>query len=103
MGKKIDSTIAKTNGTTPVKKAAARAGKTTAASVAVKPVKPTRAVKPLASKAAVIDAAEIARRAYFIGERRRNHGLRGDENQDWLDAERELLTEAKKPRKTSRA
>jgi hypothetical protein len=33
---------------------------------------------------------EIALRAYYIGERRRNLGLPGDSQSDWLEAERQL-------------
>lgn len=36
---------------------------------------------------------EIALRAYFIGEKRRTQGLRGDQEQDWLEAERQIIEE----------
>jgi Protein of unknown function (DUF2934) len=32
-------------------------------------------------------------RAYFISEKRRNEGLPGDDQQDWLEAERQLKAE----------
>ena len=38
---------------------------------------------------------QIALRAYFIGERRRNLGIPGDETSDWVEAEREILEELK--------
>ncbi len=50
---------------------------------------------------------DIALRAYFIAERRRAHGLAGDQHQDWLEAERQIVAErqmtpASKSRKTKR-
>ena len=36
---------------------------------------------------------DIALRAYFISERRRSLGLPGDEHQDWIEAERQLMAE----------
>jgi hypothetical protein len=36
---------------------------------------------------------QVQLRAYFISERRRKLGLPGDENHDWLAAERELRAE----------
>ena len=41
-----------------------------------------------------VTADQIALRAYFIGERRRQLGWSGDEVSDWVDAEKQLLTEA---------
>ena len=38
---------------------------------------------------------QVALRAYFIGERRRNLGMPGDETSDWVAAEREILEELK--------
>jgi hypothetical protein len=38
---------------------------------------------------------QVALRAYFIGERRRNLGIPGDETSDWVEAEREILEELK--------
>jgi len=40
-------------------------------------------------------AEQVALRAYFIGERRRNLGMPGDETSDWVAAEREILEELK--------
>jgi hypothetical protein len=37
---------------------------------------------------------EIRTRAYFISEHRRRFGLPGDAESDWLEAKRQLLTEA---------
>ena len=75
------------------KKATARATPAKAAAA------PKRAAKPLPSKAPGFTADDIALRAYFIAEKRRLHGLAGDESQDWLEAERQLLAESGSPKK----
>lgn len=36
---------------------------------------------------------QVQLRAYFIGERRKSLGIRGDETSDWVQAERELQEE----------
>jgi hypothetical protein len=38
---------------------------------------------------------QVALRAYFIGERRRNLGIPGDETSDWVEAKREISEELK--------
>ena len=38
---------------------------------------------------------DIALRAYFLSEKRREHGLAGDQHQDWLEAERQLREEGR--------
>ena len=43
-----------------------------------------------------ITIEDISLRAYFIAERRKSHGLHGDETADWVEAERQLLIEAAK-------
>lgn len=50
---------------------------------------------------------DIALRAYFIGEHRRARALPGDQHQDWLEAERQIIAETQttagsKSRKTKR-
>lgn len=102
MAKKTDSSIAKTNGTSPQKKAVTRAIKP-AAAPAPAPIVATARAAAKRVGTQPIDMAEIARRAYFIAERRNQKGLPGDSKQDWLDAERELKAEVKKPRKPARA
>ena len=99
MGKK--TTTAKT--TAPAKRAAKPA--------AAKPPAPPKKTAPRAKPAKAVAAPkrtakapaytndDIALRAYFIGEKRRNHGLHGDEHQDWLEAERQLFAESKAPKK----
>jgi hypothetical protein len=47
-----------------------------------------RAKKPAYSQ------EDIALRAYFIAERRQAAGLPGDSHQDWIEAERQLASEA---------
>jgi len=46
---------------------------------------------------------DIALRAYFISEKRRHHGLPGNEHQDWIEAERQLLAESAKPKRARKA
>ena len=46
---------------------------------------------------------DVALRAYFISEKRRAHGLPGDEHQDWIEAERQILAEGTKPKKAKKA
>lgn len=48
-----------------------------------------------------IEPSEIALRAYFISERRRNEGLPGDEHQDWIQAHEQLLAEKRKKKSKS--
>ncbi len=43
---------------------------------------------------------DIALRAYFIAERRQTAGLPGDAHQDWIEAERQLASEAVKSSKS---
>ena len=50
--------------------------------------------KPRAKKAKRPSNEDIALRAYFIAERRQKLGWFGDETQDWVEAERQLLKEA---------
>jgi hypothetical protein len=47
--------------------------------------------------------ADVALRAYFISEKRRNQGLSGDEHQDWVEAERQLREESASKPKTRKA
>ena len=67
-----------------------------------KPAKPAAAPKRAAQKAAAFTTDDVALRAYFIAEKRRRHGLPGDEHQDWVEAERQLRAESKAPRKAAR-
>ena len=75
-------------------------GKTAAKSLAaagkaaVAKPKPPKLAKKKAAK--VITTEDIALRAYFIAERRQANGGHGDEKGDWVEAERQLRTEAGK-------
>jgi hypothetical protein len=88
MGKKTDT----------LKKAAAPAEPAAVAEApAAKPAKRTvrKAAAPKAAKTAApkISGDDIALRAYFIAEKRQQHGLPGNSETDWLEAERQLLSE----------
>lgn len=64
--------------------------------------KPRRARKPDARQAPVLSTDDIALRAYFLAEKRLLEGLPGDDHEDWLEAERQLRTEAKGTKPASR-
>ncbi len=42
-----------------------------------------------------LNQEQVALHAYFIAERRRKLGMPGDQTSDWVQAERELLSEIK--------
>ena len=62
--------------------------------------KPATASK---ARALAVTTDDIALRAYFIAEKRRQLGLPGDEHQDWLDAESQLVAESGTRKKTARS
>ena len=66
-------------------------------------VKAKRTTKMAAAKVPSFTREDVALRAYFISEKRRHHGLSGDEHQDWIEAERQLLAESAKARKAAKA
>ena len=83
------------------KKSAAPAAKTapkTATKTAAKAKSaPAKAAKPAAPEPApVITQDQIATRAYYIGERRQTMGWPGDPSSDWIEAEAQLIAEAKR-------
>jgi hypothetical protein len=89
---------------------ALRAAKPIAAKTkpAPKPVKaPTakakRSTKPAAPAKPRNTREDVALRAYYIAEKRRAQGLPGDEHQDWLEAERQILAERAKRKKAKKA
>lgn len=94
---------------TPAKRPAKPAAKRQASpqlAVAAKPVKAAKAktaalATARAKRATRLTRDEIALRAYFIAEKRRHHALPGDESQDWIEAERELLAESKPAKKAT--
>lgn len=87
-------------------KPAAKAKKTVAKTPkAAASVKAKRTTKPKAPAAPILPAysrEDVALRAYFISEKRRAHGLHGDEHQDWVEAERQLVAESAKPAKKAK-
>ena len=59
----------------------------------------TAPAKPAAAAPApVISQDQIATRAYYIGERRQTMGWPGDPSTDWIEAEAQLIAEAKRKR-----
>jgi hypothetical protein len=100
-----------TNNTKPKNTTAKRTAKKTAApkTIVVAPaLKPTRAPKSAATRPVARKPAakakratprasytldDVALRAYFIAEKRQAHGLPGEPESDWLEAERQLRTE----------
>jgi hypothetical protein len=87
---------------TPAKRAIKPAGeKTKTVTAKAKPA--ARTPKPKVPTAPAYTQEDVALRAYFISEKRRNHGLPGDEHQDWLEAERQLAAENVKPKKAVKA
>jgi len=108
MGKKTNTT---TKVAAPAKRAAKPAASKQPASrrtvpVPAKPVKAVaaktkRATKPNPTNVTTFSSDDVALRAYFIAEKRRQHGLPGDEAHDWIEAERQLLAESKSRRKAT--
>lgn len=77
--------------------AARKAPKTSTKSPAKAKVASPKAAKPAAPvPAPVITRDQIATRAYYIGERRQNMGWPGDPSSDWIEAEAQLIAEAKR-------
>ena len=84
----------------PAKPFAAKPAPAAAAKKAVKRAAP--AAKG-SKKPASISSDDIALRAYFISEKRRAHGLPGDDRHDWIEAERQLRAELAKPARAKRS
>lgn len=79
--------------------AAKKALKTATKSPAKTKAAPAKLAKPAASAPApVISQDQIATRAYYIGERRQTMGWPGDPSTDWIEAEAQLIAEAKRKR-----
>lgn len=62
-----------------------------------------RASKPATKSAPAFTDADVSLRAYFIAEKRMAAGLPGDSDQDWLEAERQLMAETAAPKKPKSA
>lgn len=81
----------------PVALAAKKSPKTVTKSPAKAKAAPVKVAKPAApAPAPVITQDQIATRAYYIGERRQTMGWPGDPSTDWIDAEAQLIAEAKR-------
>jgi hypothetical protein len=77
--------------------AAKKAPKTATKSAAKAKSAPAKAAKTAAPESApVITQDQIATRAYYIGERRQTMGWPGDPSSDWIEAEAQLIAEAKR-------
>ncbi len=76
--------------------------KTPKAPTSVKAKHTTKPKAPVAPAAPSYTHEDVALRAYFIAEKRRSQGIHGDEHQDWLEAERQLLAESAKPAKKAK-
>ena len=91
----------KSTTTTKAGAATKRAAKPAAEIKLAVEAKPAAAKKPAAPRkrtttkaaAPTFTTEDIALRAYFVAEHRQRHGLPGDEQGDWLEAERQLLAE----------
>jgi hypothetical protein len=66
-------------------------------------LKAKRATKSVAPANPRYTREDVALRAYFISEKRHALGLPGDEHQDWIEAERQLLAESAKPKRAKKA
>ncbi|HYR58789.1 MAG TPA: DUF2934 domain-containing protein [Chthoniobacteraceae bacterium] len=66
---------------------------------APRPKAAAKAAKPAArrTKKPAYTQDDVALRAYYISERRQTAGVTGDAHADWLEAERQLASEATKP------
>ena len=85
---------------TPAKRAAKTKPATEAVTVpepaVSKPKAAGRTTKPAARRTnkPPYSQEDVALRAYFLAERRLAAGLPGDSHQDWIEAERQLVSEA---------
>jgi hypothetical protein len=86
-----EPTAASASAPKAAKKRTSATARKTAASP--KPRKTTARAKPAPAQVAISDD-DIRMRAYFLAERRAGQGLPGDSSSDWLEARRQLLSEA---------
>lgn len=94
--KKASSKIAVKAAVAPVTKAKKSPTKAAATEKAIASPAPT----PVQA-APVISTEDIQLRAYYISERRQNMGWPGNSSTDWIEAEAQLVAEAKKRLKKS--
>jgi hypothetical protein len=106
----VPATAAVPKPTAPVKRAVKPVAKP---AVKTKPTGKSAKAAPAAKRKAPAKKAppakpshtqdDVALRAYFISEKRRAHGLPGDEHQDWIEAERQIIAESGKAKKAKKA
>jgi hypothetical protein len=81
----------------PAAPAAKKSPKTATKSPAKAKAAPVKVAKHAApAPAPVITQDQIATRAYYIGERRQTMAWPGDPSTDWIEAEAQLIAEAKR-------
>ena len=85
---------ATTRKVTSVAKTSAKTGQRDRAPVVTPKTTKRSAAKP---KAPPFSREDVALRAYYIGENRQKYGLPGNSSTDWIEAERQLNAETKKP------
>jgi hypothetical protein len=108
MGKQASSEKKATSSTKAKKPVAKKAAPAKAATlktpmaVAKKPAKaPVKKPAPVTQPPAPT-TDDISLRAYFISEKRNQLGLPGDSAHDWIEAERQLIEEAKSKKPTKK-
>ncbi len=79
--------------TTPKRLSPAKAAKPKAAARIAPTAPAARPARKKAAKPVALGQEDIAFRAYLIGEKRQQLGLPGDSLSDWVEAERQLLSE----------
>jgi hypothetical protein len=89
-------TTSSTKSTVPAKRAVKPAAKSKAPAAKAKK-RPVKKAAP--KKKPAYTREDIALRAYFIAEKRHAHGLPGNEHLDWVEAERQIAAESKRPKK----
>jgi Protein of unknown function (DUF2934) len=84
--KEMNRPPSRTASSTPISGKKTVQGKTASSSTTAKSRARKKAMEQL-------NEEQVALHAYFIAERRRKLGMPGDETSDWVQAERELLSE----------
>jgi hypothetical protein len=87
----------------PLKRAVKPAAKKAPAKTTKAPATKARgSTKTVARATSKYTRDDVALRAYFISEKRRAHGIHGNEHQDWLEAERQLAAESPRPKRAKK-
>lgn len=95
-----DKKVAKASSKDAAKTAAAPVAKTRKTRTKAAVVSKTSTAEPIL-EVPVISRDEIQLRAYFISERRQTMGWPGNSSTDWIEAESQLIAEAKRRLKKS--